>query len=125
MTVKAVRFVGMRTEKLQEQTALFRDLLGLEPVREESHVTEFKLSDGTRFELYGPGDSFHAFFSTGPVVGFEVPDFDAARRKMEAAGVAFIGEAQHQTGTSWQHFYLPDGTVAEIIGPGRSPPIPA
>lgn len=119
MTIKAVRFVGMRTDKLQEQTALFRDVLGLQPVREESSLTEFRLDDGTRFELYGPGDTFHAFFRTGPVVGFEVPDFDAARQKMHAAGVAFIGGPQHEDGISWQHFYLPDGTIAEIIGRGR------
>ncbi|GLQ57080.1 VOC family protein [Devosia nitrariae] len=119
MTIKAVRFVGMRTDKLQEHTALFRDLLGLEPVREEPQLTEFRLGDGTRFELYGPEDTFHAFFRTGPVVGFEVPDFDATKQKMQAAGFAFIGESQHEAGISWQHFHLPDGTVVEIIGRGR------
>jgi hypothetical protein len=35
---------------------------------------------------------------------------------MIAAGVEFIGETQNANGVSWQHFRLPDGTVAEIIG---------
>jgi hypothetical protein len=37
---------------------------------------------------------------------------------MTEAGVELIGAVQHADGTSWQHFRCPDGTVAEIIGPG-------
>ena len=68
-------------------------------------------------------DEFHSFFTTGPVVGLRVGNFDAVRALMLAAGVEFIGSAQHANGTSWQHFRCPDGTVLEIIGPGRHPAI--
>jgi len=31
------------------------------------------------------------------------------------------GAIQHGDGVSWQHFRCPDGTVAEIAGPGNAP----
>lgn len=118
MTVKGVGFVGMRTDRLAETADLFENVIGLPLARRDSDVAAFTLSDGTLVELFGPGDDFHAFFDTGPVVGFRVDDFDARRRAMLAAGVEFIGEPQHADGVSWQHFRCPDGTIAEIIGPG-------
>lgn len=86
--------------------------------RQTGDLVGFRLEDGTIFELYGPGDEFHAFFTSGPVVGFRVDDFDATHEAMLSAGVRFIGEVQHAEGTSWRHFRCPDGTIAEIIGPG-------
>lgn len=56
-------------------------------------------------------------------VGLRVGDFDAVRARMLSAGVEFIGAAQHASGTSWQHFRCPDGTVLEIIGPGTDPTV--
>lgn len=40
---------------------------------------------------------------------------------MGSAGLEFISAPQHADGTSWQHFRCPDGTVLEIIGPGKYP----
>jgi catechol 2,3-dioxygenase-like lactoylglutathione lyase family enzyme len=125
MAVRSIGFVGMRTEKLQETARLFRDVIGVPTTRESSDLVGFRLPDGTLFELYGPGDQFHAFFSTGPVVGFKVDDFDATHEAMIAAGVTFIGNLQHADGESWQHFHCPDGTIAEIIGPGKPPREPS
>jgi catechol 2,3-dioxygenase-like lactoylglutathione lyase family enzyme len=118
MTVRSVAFVGMRSDRLDEMAALFRDVMGVPVVRQEQGLIGFRLGDGTTLELYGPGDAFHSFFTTGPVVGFRVEDFDATRKAMTEAGVELIGAVQHADGTSWQHFRCPDGTVAEIIGPG-------
>ena len=121
MAVRSIGFVGMRSERLGETARLFRDVLGVPTVRDSADLVEFVLSDGTRFELYGPDDRFHGFFSTGPVVGFRVDDFDRMRDAMIAADVEFIGSPQHSDGESWQHFLCPDGTVAEILGPGKPP----
>ncbi len=123
MAVKGVGFVGMRTDRLEEMIGLFETVIGLPLMRREGDVAGFTLADGTLVELFGPADAFHAFFDTGPVVGFRVDDFDARRSAMLAAGVAFIGDVQHADGTSWQHFRCPDGTIAEITGPG-APPAP-
>jgi hypothetical protein len=117
MAVRKVDFVGIRTERLVEMAALFRDILGVPVARQEGDLIGFKLADGTILELYGTGDEFHAFFKTGPVIGFQVENFDVTRRGLIAAGVPFIGEVQRAGGVAWQHFCCPDGAILEIIGP--------
>jgi catechol 2,3-dioxygenase-like lactoylglutathione lyase family enzyme len=116
MTVLKVDFVGIRSDRLDETVALFRDVLGVSVNRQTDDQVSFKLADGTVLELYGPANDFHSFFTTGPVVAFRVDNFDVTRRAMLAAGVKFIGDLQHADGVSWQHFYCPDGTVLEISG---------
>jgi len=117
----SVAFVGMRSDRFTETVRLFRDIIGVQVARQAPDMTGFRLGDGTVLEIYGPADDFHSFFTTGPVVGFGVGDFDATRAAMLAAKVEFIGAIQHAGGVSWQHFRCPDGTVAEIIGPGKAP----
>jgi catechol 2,3-dioxygenase-like lactoylglutathione lyase family enzyme len=119
MSVQGIGFVGLRTGDFEATVRLFRDVIGLFPARETTDLAGFRLADGTLLEIYGPADAFHAFFRTGPVVGFRVQSFDATRARLLADGITFIGESQHADGISWQHFRLPDGTIAEIIGPGQ------
>jgi catechol 2,3-dioxygenase-like lactoylglutathione lyase family enzyme len=121
MAVLKVAFVGIRSDRLEETVALFRDVIGVPVTRQTDDLVGFRLADGTALEIYGPADEFHAFFTTGPVVAFRVDDFDATRRAMLAAGVHFNGDVQHSNGVSWQHFHCPDGTVLEISGPGAEP----
>ena len=123
MAVDGVGFVGLRSEQFSEMVRLFRDVIGVPLARETSGLAGFRLGDGTVLEIYGPADEFHSFFTTGPVVGLRVGDFDAVRALMLSAGVEFIGAAQHASGMSWQHFRCPDGTVLEIIGPGMDPAV--
>ena len=117
MTVLKVGFVGIRSGRLDETVALFRDVIGVPVTRETDDLVGFRLAHGTVLELYGPADEFHAFFTTGPVVAFRVENFDVTRRAMLAAGVDFIGDVQHADGVSWQHFHCPDGAILEISGP--------
>jgi len=121
MTVLKVDFVGIRSDRLDETVALFRDVLGMSVNRRTDDLVGFRLADGTVLELYSPANEFHGFFTTGPVVAFRVDNFDVARQAMLAAGVKFIGHVQHADGVSWQHFYCPDGTVLEISGEGQKP----
>jgi catechol 2,3-dioxygenase-like lactoylglutathione lyase family enzyme len=123
VAVEGVDFVGLRSEQFSEMVQLFRDVIGVPLARETSGMAGFQLGDGTVLEIYGSADEFHSFFTTGPVVGLRVGDFDAVRALMLSAGVKFIGAAQHANGMSWQHFRCPDGTVLEIIGPGREPAV--
>lgn len=75
-----VGFVGIRPDRLDETVALFRDVLGLSVTRQTDHQVGFKLADDTVLELYGPANEFDSFFTTGPVVGFRVDNFDACGR---------------------------------------------
>jgi catechol 2,3-dioxygenase-like lactoylglutathione lyase family enzyme len=120
MTVLKVDFVGIRSNRLEDTVALFRDVIGVPVARQTNDLVGFRLADGSVLELYGPADEFHAFFTTGPVVAFRVENFDVTRRAMLAAGINFIGDVQHADGVSWQHFHTPDGTVLEISGPSSA-----
>jgi catechol 2,3-dioxygenase-like lactoylglutathione lyase family enzyme len=117
MAVTRLDFVGIRTDRLSEMVAMFRDILGVSVTRQTDHLVGFRLGDGTVLELYGPSDEFHAFFVTGPVIAFRVESFENVRRAMIEAGVHFIGEPQYADGVGWQHFHCPDGTILEVSGP--------
>jgi hypothetical protein len=90
--------------------------MGLEQARAGRDVAGFRFPDGTEMEVWRPENGFHSFFGTGPVVGFRVDDVKAARSRMEAEGVEFIGPVQRSEGVAWSHFKGPDGNVYEIIG---------
>ena len=119
MTVRSVRFLGIRSAAAPEMVRLYRDVLGLEPFVERPGATWFRLADGTQVHVYDEGDDDHAFFGPAPVVGLVVDDFDSARARMAAAGIAFIGEPQREGGTAWNHYRAPDGNVYELMGPDR------
>ena len=91
--------------------------MGLEQTRAGRDVAGFRFPDGTEMEVWRPDDTFHSFFGTGPVVGFRVDAVGAARARMEAEGVPFIGPVQRSEGAAWSHFKGPDNNVYEIIGP--------
>ena len=63
-------------------------------------------------------------FSTGPVVGFEVVDFDRARAELVRAGYPLLLPVGGTPGEyRWQHFEGPDGCVLELVDyPGRPRP---
>ena len=114
MHVKGLSWLGLRTTQFEEMVTFFRDVMGMQPIRDEPEIAGFQLIDGTQMELYRPDEEFHAFFTTGPVIAFRVDDVDSARTTMEAAGIEIIGPIQHAGKTSWSHFRAPDGTVFEI-----------
>jgi catechol 2,3-dioxygenase-like lactoylglutathione lyase family enzyme len=115
MHIKGLTWLGLRTTQFEEMVKFFRDVMGMQPIRDEPEIAGFQLTNGMQVELYRPEEAFHAFFTTGPVVAFWVDDVDAARATMEAAGIAFIGPIQHAGKTRWNHFRAPDGTVFEIL----------
>jgi catechol 2,3-dioxygenase-like lactoylglutathione lyase family enzyme len=96
----------------------YKNVLRLEVIDADKRGSRFRLSDGTEIHVYGPEDDDHAFFGTGPVVGFAVDSFRAARAILVSAGIKFLySEPQRQDGWAWQHFRAPDGNIYEIIGP--------
>jgi catechol 2,3-dioxygenase-like lactoylglutathione lyase family enzyme len=110
-----VGFIGLRTDRFDAMVALFGELLGLEVIGQEPGATRFRLGIDAELHVYAADEPGHAFFTTGPVVGLRVADVDDARRRMEAAGLEFIGEVERHGGRSWSHFRAPDGTVLEVI----------
>jgi catechol 2,3-dioxygenase-like lactoylglutathione lyase family enzyme len=107
--------MGLRTPQFDEMVTFFRDVMGMEPGRDEPGIARFQMTDGASLELYRIDEEFHAFFTTGPVVAFRVNDVTASRATMEAAGIKFIGPVQSIGETKWNHFRAPDGTIFEIL----------
>lgn len=115
--VLSIGWLGVRTDRDSAMAAFFRDVLGLEPIQGGTGH-RFRLHDGTEAHVYPGDDRDHDFFGGGPVVGFAVASFAAARAALVAAGIEFIYPApQRLGGRAWQHFRAPDGNVYEIIGP--------
>ena len=71
MTVLKVGFVGIRSDRLHETVALFRDVIGVPVTRQTDDLVGFSLADGTVLEFYGPVNEFHAFLHYRP--GGRVP----------------------------------------------------
>jgi catechol 2,3-dioxygenase-like lactoylglutathione lyase family enzyme len=120
--VSSLGFLGVRTDAFDDTVALYRDVLGLEPILERPGATWFRAQDGAQIHVYGPLDAEHEFFGAGPVVGLVVDDFDVTRSAMAAAGVQFIGDPQRGGGQAWNHYRGPDGNVYELMGPDRAAP---
>ena len=114
MEVTGLGWLGIRTARFEETVRFFQDVMGLEVIRREHDVVGFKFPDGTEMEVWRPQDKFHAFFGTGPVVGFRVDDVDEARARMEAEGVEFLTLVQRSRQAAWTHFRGPDGNIYEI-----------
>jgi catechol 2,3-dioxygenase-like lactoylglutathione lyase family enzyme len=115
MTAHSLVWLGVRTSRFEEMAAFYRDVLGLNTLRDEPDDARFRLTDGTEVHVYGPSDADHDFFGPGPVVALLVDDFPATRARMAAAGIEFIGDAQHNGEATWIHFRAPDGNIYELI----------
>ena len=68
--------------------------MSLQLIREEPELAGFQLNQDTQQELNRLEEEFHTFFTTGPVVAFQVDDVDSARTTIEATGIEFIGQVR-------------------------------
>lgn len=116
MAVEKNGFVGFRSDNLRALREVFEESLEIVPTDASADQVGYLLSDGTRLEAYDPKNAFHSFFTTGPVVGFFVTDFERSWDRLTRIGVEQLTEIQSEDGRCWVHFRLPDGTVAELIG---------
>jgi catechol 2,3-dioxygenase-like lactoylglutathione lyase family enzyme len=122
MNVRSLHWLGIRTDKFEATVRFFRDVMGLPVASEEPDFAEMRLPDGSRVEVFGPADTEHRHFTTGPVVGFQVDDIQQTRVELEAAGIEFFGPIRSlDGGYSWSHFRGPDGNVYEITYSASEP----
>jgi predicted enzyme related to lactoylglutathione lyase len=111
MRVLGVVWVGTRTTAFPETMAFFRDVLGLPMKEVEPDVGWGRMPDSSLIEIFGPSDTEHPHFSTGPVPEFLVDDLPAALAELRSAGVEILGTPQIKGGEGWVHFRAPDGNV--------------
>ena len=115
--VKGLVWVSSRTDHYEQMAGFYRDTLRLPLELEDGEFAVFRLPDGSKAEVFGPSDTEHTHFTTGPVAGFLVDDVETAREVLEAEGIEFIGPVHEwePTGEAWSHFRAPDGNVYEIV----------
>ncbi len=114
MEVIGLSWVGTRTERFEETTHFFEEVMGIERDDEQPGFVSFKTHRGDKVEVFGADESEHGFMTTGPAVGFAVTDIDGARSELEAAGIEFMEPTQREGDFRWAHFRGPDGNIYEI-----------
>jgi catechol 2,3-dioxygenase-like lactoylglutathione lyase family enzyme len=114
MRVTRIGWAGTRTEEYAAMTEFLTGVLGLGVAHERRDFAALDLPSGDTFEVFGPSDADHRYFTTGPVVGFVVEDLPAAVAELERAGVELLGGQVDEHGEGWRHFRAPDGNVYEL-----------
>ena len=111
-----VAWVGIRTDAVTETAALLREALGLSARLESDDFVVLDAPNGDRVELFGPNGPQppHQFERNAVVVGFAVPDIEAARARLETVGAELLGRLEGPPGAQWQHFRGPDSLVYEL-----------
>jgi predicted enzyme related to lactoylglutathione lyase len=118
MRVVGVVWVGTRTESFDETVTFFRDVLGIPMKEAEPDVAKGQMPDSSQVEIFGPSDTDHPHFSTGPVPEFRVDDLSAALAELRSAGVEILGKPEVGGTEGWLHFRAPDGNVYGLTAAG-------
>ena len=118
MSVKAIRWLGIQTDRFDEMRVFVVDGLGLTPVADEPDFLAADAANGDRVEVFGPSgpQPTHQFAANRVVAGFLVDDIHAARARISRLpGVELLGELiVLDNGYAWQHFRAPDGQTYEL-----------
>lgn len=112
----AITFVGVRTDKYAEMKEFVEGALGYAKKSEEDGFTAYQSSQSQRVEIFDLTYPGKEYFTTGPVPGFEVADFDGAVDWLRRNSYEVLGEiVTSSSGTRWTHFRGPDGNVYEFV----------
>lgn len=115
MKVLGLVWLGTRTEQFKETVSFFESVLGFTPMASDDGVQVFALPNADVVEVFAADREASAHLSTGPVVGFLVPDLDDARKELTTAGVEIIDGDGRESRYRWFHFRAPDGNFYEIV----------
>ncbi len=89
MYVKAISWMGVKTEKFDELTRFFREVLNLPVMSEERDFVVFQLPNKDQVEVFGPSGPNQDFVPDSPVCGFLVDDIEQARDELIQAGIVY------------------------------------
>ena len=126
MNVLRIGFVGVRTDRVAETTAFFRNVVGLEPLggtSEKHTISGLPTGSWDFVEVFAPDFDDERLISPevdGVFIAFFVEDLEEARRDCEAAGVEILGETvwaaeafdkPEYAGVGWFFVRGPDANV--------------
>ncbi len=52
MKVHGLAWLGLRTPQFEETVKFFRDVMGMEQIRDEPQIAGFQMTDATQMEVY-------------------------------------------------------------------------
>jgi catechol 2,3-dioxygenase-like lactoylglutathione lyase family enzyme len=125
--VQRLIWVGTRTGRFDETVRFFHEILELPVGNQRPGFVRMDLSDGGCVEVFDAAAPEYPHFSTGPVPGVMVSDFDRARGELVRQGYELIPPVGGEPGDyRWQHFRGPAGLVFELVDyPNRPADLPA
>jgi len=106
--VQRVDFVSFLTQDIPRAKRFYGETLGLELESEGEHDLEFRCGQVT-LDVFDPSSIGQPFAPSPAGLALRVPDVDAARAALEAAGVAFDGETIETSVCRQAWFKDPDG----------------
>jgi len=114
MIVERTDFISVPVTDLERSKQFYGETLGLEKVahREEQGFPEYQLGENVSLyllDMKSIGSEFTAPHTAS--IALRVPDVEAARRELEAKGVAFEGETFDSTVCHMAFFRDPDGNA--------------
>lgn len=122
MQVQGLVWVGTRTAAFRETVRFFQETLEIPFGKERPGFVRLDLPAGGFVEVFDAATGEYPHFSTGPVPGFQVSDFDRARSELERLGYELLLPPGGDPGDyRWQHFRGPDGSVYEVVVYPRRP----
>ncbi len=116
MVIRGFSWAGTPTQDFDGATNFFSQVLGLPVLMhdEKRKIAIFQLPSGQLFEVFGPGNQYHALMKT-PTIAFDVEDIGKARAELEARQVRFVTRIDRgPQGDAWSYFVGPDGFLYEI-----------
>jgi catechol 2,3-dioxygenase-like lactoylglutathione lyase family enzyme len=114
--VERLIWLGTRTREFEETVRFFHEILELPVGNRRPGFVRLDLSDGGCVEVFDAAAGEYPHFSTGPVPGVVVSDFDRARAELAQQGHELILPVGGEPGEyRWQHFRGPDGLVFELV----------
>ena len=145
MKIPSLGHVGLSVSSMEKSITFYRDIMGMEVVLEldisderqarvigvpgtKCKIAHLRLGDGVLelFEYYEPRGENKARGMQqrdhGIVhIGFEVDDFHERLKRLEEAGVRFLGEpVEFRPGVWVLYFYGPDGEACELHDVSRA-----
>jgi predicted enzyme related to lactoylglutathione lyase len=116
MKIKALVWMGIKTDAFQEMEQFMQDVMGLRQVHHAQDFAVFQLPNKDKVEIFGPQGPNQHFPPDSIICGFLVEDIHQARQELVRAGIELIGPLHEDkiNGNAWQHFRGPDGKLYEL-----------
>jgi predicted enzyme related to lactoylglutathione lyase len=110
-------WVGLFAESLPRLVAFYSEIVGLRLVDHDERFAIFDAGGGALFEIWGGGNSAPGRKSSNQqsvLVGFLVPNLEAAVEELKSRGLAPESEIDGHLGTRWVDYIDPEGNRFEL-----------